>query len=48
MTSRTEARKKWLIDLVFGHGAVVFFALFIVAAFLWGYLRPWIRDHWHW
>ena len=41
----TEGRGKKckLIHLVFGHGAVAFFALFMTAAFLWDFLGRWIR-----
>ncbi len=40
-------RKEQLINLVFGHRAVVFFSLFIAVAFLCGVLIAWITWHWH-
>ena len=43
-----RTRKERLIDLVFGHGAVVFFALFLTVSLLCGFVTAWIRWHWHW
>jgi hypothetical protein len=48
MTSSWVSRKERLINLVFGNGAVVFFALFAAFSFVCGVLIAWIRWHWHW